>query len=70
MNMRTRKLIGTIVLMVMIAIYAFIAMIVAVVLEVNTTSKLVELAYYAVAGLLWVLPAAWIIHWMSQDDAS
>jgi hypothetical protein len=69
MNMRTRKLIGTIVLMVMIAIYAFIAMIVAVALEVNTTSKLVELAYYVVAGLLWVLPAAWIIRWMSQDDA-
>jgi len=68
--MRTRKLIGTILLMVMITIYALLAMVVAVILEVNTTSKLVELVYYAVAGLLWVLPAAWIIRWMSQDDAA
>ncbi len=70
MTMRTRKLIGTILLMVMITIYALLAMVVAVILEVNTTSKLVELVYYAVAGLLWVLPAAWIIRWMSQDDAA
>ena len=69
MTMRTRKLVGTILLMVMITIYALLAMVVAVILEVNTTSKLVELVYYAVAGLLWVLPAAWIIRWMSQDDA-
>ena len=68
MTMRTRKLVGTILLMVMITIYALLAMVVAVILEVNTTSKLVELVYYAVAGLLWVLPAAWIIRWMSQDD--
>ncbi|MFA9473684.1 MAG: DUF2842 domain-containing protein [Filomicrobium sp.] len=70
MTMRTRKLVGTILLMVMITIYALLAMVVAVILEVNTTSKLVELVYYAVAGLLWVLPAAWIIRWMSQDDAA
>lgn len=70
MTMRTRKLVGTILLMVMITIYALLAMVVAMILEVNTTSKLVELVYYAVAGLLWVLPAAWIIRWMSQDDAA
>lgn len=70
MTMRTRKLVGTILLMVMITIYALLAMVVAVILEVTTTSKLVELVYYAVAGLLWVLPAAWIIRWMSQDDAA
>ena len=70
MTMRTRKLVGTILLMVMITIYALLAMVVAVILEVNTTSKLVELVYYAVAGLLWVVPAAWIIRWMSQDDAA
>lgn len=70
MNMRMRKLVGTVLLMVMIAVYALIAMVVAVALEVNTTSKFVEFAYYAVAGLLWVLPAAWIIKWMSRDDES
>jgi Protein of unknown function (DUF2842) len=70
MTMRTRKLIGTVLLLVMITVYTLLAMIVAVALEVNTTSEWVELAYYAVAGLLWVVPAAWIIWWMSRDDAS
>ena len=70
MTMLTRKLVGNILLIVMITSYALLAMVVAVILEVNTTSKLVELVYYAVAGLLWVLPAAWIIRWMSQDDAA
>ena len=69
MTMRTRKLIGTILLLVMITVYSLLAMIVAVVLEVNTTSEWVELVYYAVAGLLWVVPAAWIIWWMSREDA-
>ncbi len=70
MKMRTRKLIGTILLFVMIAVYTLIAMMVAVSLEVNTTSKFVELAFYAVAGLLWVVPAGLIIQWMSRDDAA
>ncbi|MCH9807698.1 MAG: DUF2842 domain-containing protein [Alphaproteobacteria bacterium] len=70
MTMRTRKLIGTIALFFMIAVYALLAMVVAVALEVNTTSKFVELAYYFVAGLLWIVPAGMIIQWMSRDDAA
>lgn len=70
MNMRMRKLVGTVLLMVMITVYALIAMVVAVALEVNTTSNFVELAYYAIAGLLWVVPAAVIIKWMSREDAA
>ena len=68
MKMRTRKLIGTVLLLVMIAVYSLIAMVVAVALEVNTTSKYIELAFYVVAGLLWVLPAALLIKWMSRPD--
>lgn len=69
MTMRTRKLIGTIILFIVIPLYALLAMVVAIVLEVNTSSKWIELAYYVVAGLLWVLPAGLIIQWMSRDDA-
>lgn len=69
MRMRTRKLIGTIILFIIIPLYALLAMVVAVTLEVNTTSKWIELAFYVVAGLLWVLPAGLIIQWMSRDDA-
>jgi len=69
MSIRTRKLVGTILLFVFIAAYALVAMAVAMVLQVNA-SKLVELAYYVIAGLLWVLPAGWLIRWMQRPDAS
>lgn len=67
MTIRTRKLVGTIVLLVFLAAYALAAMLVAVALQVNA-SKLAELAYYVIAGLLWVLPAGWLIRWMSRPD--
>jgi hypothetical protein len=66
LTLRTRKLVGTIALLVFIVIYALAAMMVAVVLQVNNAGKTVELLYYVVAGLLWVLPAAWLIRWMQQ----
>jgi hypothetical protein len=31
-------------------------------------SKFAELGYYAVAGLLWALPAGWLISWMQRPD--
>jgi hypothetical protein len=65
LNLRTRKLAGTIALLVFIVLYALAAMMVAVVLQVNA-GKAVELLYYVVAGLLWVLPAAWLIRWMQR----
>jgi len=70
MHPRTRKLIGAIALIVLIAVYALVAMVVAVVMQVNQVGKAAELAYYVVAGLLWVLPAGWIIWWMSQSKAT
>lgn len=70
MSIRTRKLIGTLVLIVVLVVYALLAMAVAIVLQVNQASKLAELAYYIVAGLLWVLPAGAIISWMSRPDPS
>ena len=67
-NIRTRKLIGAIVLLVFLAIYALLAMLVAVTLQVNA-SKWVELIYYVVAGLAWTIPAGAIIWWMQQPDS-
>jgi hypothetical protein len=68
MTIRTRKFIGAIALLAFVAIYALAAMMVAVVLQVNG-SKLAELIYYPVAGLLWVLPAMWLVKWMQRPDA-
>lgn len=60
---------GTVALLLLIAGYAVLAVAVAVVLQVRNVSKAAELVYYVVAGLLWVLPAGWLISWMQRPDA-
>lgn len=64
---RTRKLVGAILLLIVIAIYSLLAMAAAIILQVNEANKTVELIYYFTAGLLWVLPAGWIIKWMQKS---
>lgn len=67
MTMRTRKLVGAVLLLLFLSAYALVAMLVAVALQVNG-SKVAELIYYVVAGLLWVVPAGWLIKWMQKSD--
>ncbi len=67
MTVRTRKLIGTVVLLVFLAVYAFVAMLAAVLLQVSG-NKFVELLFYLVGGLAWVVPAAWLVRWMQRPD--
>ena len=69
MTLRARKFVGAIVLLLFLAAYALAAMMTAIVLQVSA-SKLAELVYYPVAGLLWVLPAMWIVKWMLRPDAA
>ncbi len=68
MTQRTRKLLGTVALLTLVAVYAVLAVAVAIVLQVQNASKLAELIYYIVAGLLWVLPAGLLISWMQKPD--
>lgn len=70
MPMRTRKLLGTIALLIFIAVYCLLAMLAAVVLQVRGLNPAIEFAYYALAGLLWVPPAALIIKWMATPPKS
>ena len=67
MTMRTRKLVGAVLLLLFLSAYALVAMLVAVALQVNG-SKVAELIYYVVTGLLWVVPAGWLIKWMQKTD--
>lgn len=67
MTIRTRKLVGTLLLLVFLVLYALMAMLAAVVLQVRD-SWIIELAYYAIAGLAWVIPAGLLIRWMAQPD--
>ena len=67
MTPRNRKLVGTILLVLFLTVYALLAMVTAMILQVNA-SKVVEFAYYVMAGLLWVLPAGWLIKWMQTSE--
>jgi hypothetical protein len=69
MSPRLRKLIGVIVLVAFVCIYALTAMTLAAA-KLPGTSSLTQLAFYAVAGLIWVIPAAALISWMSKPGVN
>ena len=68
MNIRTRKLIGTIALILLACTWALLAMALAQSVLTNISGWIAAL-YYLVAGLGWVLPAMPIVSWMSRPDA-
>lgn len=69
MNIRTRKLVGTVALLAGLIPYWFMVVAVAAALEVSG-HKWLELAFYIVGGFAWVLPAAWLVRWMQKPDAA
>lgn len=64
MPLRLKKLIGTVLLVALIALYALIATIFAVA-WLGRYGGLVHFAYFLFTGLLWVLPAMLIVKWMA-----
>lgn len=69
MQARTRKLIGTVVLLVFLGAYAWAAVIIGAG-RITLAPHWVQLLYFALAGLLWVIPASLLIRWMQRPDAS
>ena len=69
MPIRLRKLIGAIVLIVLVVTWALIAMALAQ-SPVVKANGLIEVIYYVVAGLGWVLPAMPLVKWMSGNKTS
>ncbi len=65
MHPRTRKLIGSIALIVFVGLYMVLAMEATTVLF-NGQPPLVQGLGYAFAGLIWILPAGAIISWMAK----
>ncbi|MBB5754783.1 DUF2842 domain-containing protein [Prosthecomicrobium pneumaticum] len=65
---RLRSLIGAIALVALVVVYAFLAMVVAL-LTLPGAPGWVQGAYYVIAGLLWVLPAGLIIRWILKPRA-
>jgi hypothetical protein len=68
MRQRTRKLIGTFLMLALVIVWALFGMLVA-------QGRVVELPGYAqflvflFLGLVWVLPAGLLIRWMARRDA-
>ena len=62
---RLRKLIGMLLLIALVVIYALVASAVAVT-QLAESSAWVHLAFFAVSGVVWVLPAMLIIWWMAR----
>ncbi|MGO4705370.1 DUF2842 domain-containing protein [Microvirga sp. 2MCAF38] len=67
MSKRNRKLIGTVLMLVFVAIYAPIAMALAE-SRIVEAPKLVQTLAYIVLGLAWVLPIMPLIRWMEKPD--
>ena len=64
MPIRLRKFIGAIALLVLVVVWALVAMALAQAPVIRDNTAL-SIAYYVIAGLGWVLPAMPIISWMS-----
>ncbi|MBD8875132.1 MULTISPECIES: DUF2842 domain-containing protein [Stappiaceae] len=60
-----RKFVGMVVLVVFVIVYALVAMVIGD-MTLQQSSTLMRLAYFAVAGLAWVIPAGAIIWWMER----
>jgi hypothetical protein len=64
MPLRLKKLIGMILIVILVLIYAILAVTIA-------SATLAEapwwqhLAFFAISGLVWILPAMLIIKWMA-----
>lgn len=67
MNVRTRKLIGTIGLLVLLIAYTIGAGAIYASL-LGGQPWWVLILYFAAAGLLWFFPASWMIRWMVKPD--
>lgn len=63
MHPRIRKLIGTVLLVLIVCVYALLATMIAVA-QLAESHWSIHLLYFALTGLLWIVPAMFIIKWM------
>lgn len=67
MSQNTRKLIGTVLLVALVILYALVATAVAVA-KLSDASGFAQLLYFVLTGFLWIVPAMIIIKWMLRPD--
>lgn len=64
--MRWRTPLATFVLLALLALYTMAVVALSDLLPAN---RFVDFVYYLAAGLLWVIPAGWLICWSARDYA-
>ncbi len=69
MSIRLRKLIGTIALLLLVAVWGLLTMALAQ-SALTDVNGFVAAIFYIVAGLGWVLPAMPLVAWMVRPDKS
>ena len=68
MNIRQRKLIGAVLLLVLVIVWSLVGVAVAQA-PVLRESRGWQMLFYVIAGLGWVLPAMPLIKWMQRKDS-
>jgi hypothetical protein len=68
MRTRSRKLIGTIFMVVFVVVYALLAMVLAQKTALQVESGILRMAIFAVLGLGWAVPLVPLILWMERPD--
>lgn len=66
MTPRLKKLIGAVVIVVWIPVYALFAMIIGISVLPHA-NPMIEFAYYALAGTLWIVPIGLMLPWMHRE---
>ena len=67
MHIRTRKLVGTVALLLLVTLWALLAMAFAQ-FALSSANGFVVALFYVIAGLGWVLPAMPLVAWMVRPD--
>jgi uncharacterized protein DUF2842 len=67
MPIRLRKLIGALGLLVLVVVWALLAMALAQSPTIRDNSFL-SVAYYVIVGIGWVVPAMPLVSWMARPD--
>ncbi len=69
MSRRTRKFVGTLLMLVFVTVYALVVNALAAPV-LTGANRVVEAIFYVVAGLAWVPPLMMLIKWMEggRDD--
>lgn len=68
MTESSRKLLGVVLILASLVVWSILATWLYLA-TLQDAAWWVLIAYFAVAGMAWFFPAAWIIRWMSRPDA-